>query len=112
MIAKLKKLQVEFPDRFGAALRQEAEIEATECKKRCPTDTGALRASIKVEGPFRNGRKVSCSIVAGGSAQPYALIVHEDLEAHHTTGEAKFIERPLNESASHLAGRIGARVKL
>lgn len=112
MVAKLRKLQEELPDTFGNALRQEAEIEATECKKRCPVDTGALRASIQASGPFRNGRSITCNIEAGGPAEPYALIVHEDLEASHRVGEAKYIERPLQESAPYMADRIAKRIAL
>lgn len=112
MVARLKKLQADLPDTFGNALRQEAEIEATECKKRCPVDTGALRASIQATGPFRDGRSISCNIEAGGPAAGYALIVHEDLEAVHRVGEAKFIERPLQESAQYMADRIAKRIAL
>jgi Bacteriophage HK97-gp10, putative tail-component len=107
----LRDLQKQLPDRFAAALRQESEIEATECKKRTPVDTGALRASLHVEGPTRDGRRVFCEIVAGGPAAPYALTVHEDLEAHHPQGEAKFIERPLRESAPSMGERIAARIE-
>lgn len=110
MTAALKKLQEQLPDRFGAALRQESEIEATACKQACPVDTGALRASIHAEGPFRDGRNISCNIVAGGPAEPYAFIVHEDLEAIHKDGEAKYIERPLAEAAPSLAARIAKRL--
>jgi hypothetical protein len=111
MLRNLAKLREQLPDRFGNALRQEAEIEATECKKRTPVKSGALRASIHAEGPVREGRKISCAIVAGGPAAPYALTVHEDLEAYHKDGEAKYIEGPLNESASHMAERIAKRLE-
>lgn len=111
MMKRLKQLQEQLPDRFGIALRQEAEVEATECKKNCPVDTGTLRASIHVEGPFREGRKISCNIVTGGAAQDYAMIVHEDLDALHKVGGAKYIEGTLNDSAPHMAERIAARIE-
>jgi len=111
-LAQLKKLQAFTPNAFATALFQEAQIEATECKKVTPVDTGALRASIFVENPKREGRKVSVAIVAGGPSAPYALIVHEDLEAHHPHGEAKFIERPLRASAPHMGTRIAKRIDL
>lgn len=112
MKVRLREVAREFPARLGAALRQETEIEATECKRRTPVDLGTLRASIHVEGPTFRMRQVSCQIVAGGSGAPYAIYVHEDLEAHHDNGEAKFIERPLKESAPHMAERIARRLKL
>lgn len=112
MMAKLTKLEAFSPNEFARALFQEAQIEATECKRRTPVDTGALRASIMVLEPKREGRKISVTIVAGGPGIDYALQVHEDLEAFHAQGEAKYIERPLRESAPHLAGRIAKRIDL
>lgn len=111
MILNLKKLQEQVPDRFGAALRVEAELEATESKKRCPVDTGALRASIHAEGPVREGRKMSAAIVAGGPTAPYALRVHEDLDVSHRNGDSKFIESTLKESAPHMGDRIAKRLR-
>lgn len=111
-IRTLKRIRQHAPDQFGMALRQEAEIEATECKRACPVEFGALRASIHAEGPTRDGRDMRASIVAGGPAAPYALIVHEDLEALHTNGEAKYIERPLRASAPSMAARIIKRIDL
>lgn len=32
-----------------------------------------------------------------GYAASYAIYVHEDLEAYHKTGEAKYLERPMRE---------------
>jgi len=106
----LKKLIDQLPDRFGNALYAEAQIEATECKKRTPVDTGALRASIHVEGPFRKGRRIWATVVAGGPTVQYAFIVHEDLDAFHSNGEAKYIERPLAESAPFISARVAARI--
>ena len=108
----LTKIEAFTPNAFAQALFQEAQIEATECKKLCPVDTGNLRASIHVEGPERSGRRIWCYVVAGGIAETYALIVHEDLFAIHKVGQAKFIEQPLKESAPYLAERIAKRIDL
>jgi hypothetical protein len=96
----------------GRALYQETEVEATECKKLCPVDTGALRASIFVVGPIVEGKKTKTMIVCGGPAAPYAFWVHENLVAIHPVGQAKFIEAPLLESRTSIAGRVAARVDL
>lgn len=98
------------PTTIGNALKAEMEIEGTECKRRCPVDTGALRSSITVDDPQVSQTEVSCRIYAGGPAAGYALAVHENLEAFHRVGEAKFIERPLHESAPHLADRLATRI--
>jgi hypothetical protein len=98
-------------DLVAAAARIELETEATECKRRCPVLTGNLRSTIHVEGPEREGNHLSISIVAGGPAAPYAVAVHEDLEAFHPNGEAKFIEGPLRESGPYLPERIARRAR-
>lgn len=88
------------------ALRAEGEIEMTEAKLRTPVLTGALRASGHVEGP-RDG---AVRLVFGGPAAPYALYVHENMEALHKTGQAKFLESVILESAPYLAQRVAARI--
>jgi len=108
--ARLTAFERRFPDHVANALRIETEIEATECKRRTPVDTGALRASIHVEGPEREGRRIWTSIVAGGVAASYALIVHEDMEAFHKVGQAKYIESVILESRPYMAQRVAARV--
>lgn len=113
MRAKLQQLTSRLPDEVGRALYLETEIEATECKRRTPVDTGALQSSIHVEGPKRafNGG-IYTEIVAGGPAAPYALAVHENLDAFHNPGQAKFIESTINESAPHMAARVARRIDL
>lgn len=111
-LADLKKLRLFAPDAFAAALYQEAQIELTEIKKRTPVDTGALRASEVLHDPVRDGRRIYVTITAGGPSAPYAFVVHEDLEAFHKTGQAKYIESVLEESASYLGDRIAKRIDL
>jgi hypothetical protein len=100
---------------IGRAIYQETSIELKEVKRRTPVDKGALRASEHVEGPLRTGPNDSiiyALIVAGGPAAPYAIYVHEDLEAIHPVGEAKFIESVLLESRPFMAARIAKRIDL
>jgi hypothetical protein len=117
MADALRKLAARFPDYVGAAIYQEAQIEMTESKRRCPVDTGALRASGRVAQPVRRGRNISVTLSYGGSSAPYAIYVHENLEANHAMppfqgGQAKFLESVLNESRQYMAVRIGNRVHL
>lgn len=53
--------------------------------RRTPRDTGNLRNSIYTNA--LPGRKVEVGYTA-----EYAAAVHENLEAHHNVGEAKFLE--------------------
>ncbi len=94
----------------GRALREEAEIEMTEAKRRTPVDTGALRASGRVEGPQLAAGDVYVTLSFGGPAAPYALFVHENLDAYHKVGQAKYLESTLNESRPHMASRLAKRI--
>jgi len=117
MLDTLKRLADKFPDYVGAALYQEAQIEMTEAKRRTPVDTGRLRASGRVALPVREGRRISVTLSFGGAAAPYAIYVHENLEANHASppfggGQAKFLESTINESAPYMLARIARRVDL
>ena len=41
------------------------------------------------------------SVVVGNTAS-YAIFVHEDLQAHHFVGQAKFLEQPFREYAGEM----------
>jgi hypothetical protein len=43
-----------------------------------------------------------------GYAAPYALRVHEDLEAHHPNGQAKFLEQPARQYRREMADAVRA----
>lgn len=107
---KLAKLAEVLPAEVGKALRQEAEIEMTEAKRRTPVLTGNLRSSGHVVGPDKKSNDVEVSLRFGGPAAPYAIYVHENLEAFHKVGQAKFLESTLMESLPHLPARVAARM--
>lgn len=109
---KIRKIAVGFPLMVKQALYIEAQIELTEAKRRTPFLTGALRGSGIVEPPVQSGNTLSVTIAFGGPAADYAVYVHENLEAHHPVGQAKFLESTLLESAPYLMDRIGKRLDL
>lgn len=98
-----------FPRAVASAVRAELEIESTESQRRTPVMTGALRGSHVVD-VAHEGRDVVGTITVGGPAAPYALPVHENLDAFHPVGQAKFLESTLAESAKHLPARMAARI--
>ena len=123
MIDRFNRLKQNLPPLVASALYLEVNVEATEVKKRTPVWNparnagpevvkGALRASVRVDGPFIEGGFIYARILAGGSMAPYALYVHEDLEAFHATGEAKFIESVILESRPFMASRVAKRIEL
>lgn len=109
---RLENLRKQFPDEVMAALYQETQVEATEVKKRTPVDKGALRGSIDVVKPVRDGSTIYTLITAGGPAAPYAVIVHETPpeEMHHKVGQWKYLESVLLESRQFMAQRVGNRI--
>lgn len=112
MAAKIRRVEAGLRDDTAKALYQEAQIEMTESKRRVPVDTGVLRASGHVQEPVRSGKSVSVMLAYGGAAEQYAVIVHEDLEAFHKIGQAKYLESVLKESAPHMKKRVAARINL
>lgn len=105
---ELRKLQVEFPNEFKRALEQEALIDMHEARKRTPVLSGELQDSGRVES---SKSKLQVRIVFGNEWAYYAAAVHEDLDAFHDDGQAKYLESVYNESAPYWAQRIQARVR-
>lgn len=79
-------------------LVKESEGIMAQSKDLVPVDEGNLRASGHVQPPKVNRNSVSIEMGYGGPAVDYAVIVHEDLTAHHTVGMAKYLEVPFNQA--------------
>jgi hypothetical protein len=98
---------------LAGAMYTEYGIETTEVRRRTPVDDGHLRASVREEGPVMESSSVTVAIVAGDPlTREYAIPVHENLDALHPVGQAKFLESVVMESAPHIAGRIARRMNL
>lgn len=52
-------------------------------------------AKLAVSAKAQHGK----SVIVGFTAQ-YALYVHENLQAHHDTGQAKYLEQPARQLSS------------
>lgn len=66
-------------------------------KQMVPVDTGALRASGRVRVKVSDAGVIA-ELAYGSASVEYALRVHEDLNAVHRVGNAKYLERPVLES--------------
>lgn len=100
------------PQSLGALLHQEAEIVMGDSKEHhVPVDIGALRASGHVLPPEISGDKISVTLGFGGPAAPYALKVHEDLQARHKVGGAKYLEKPFMKRAEGLPQRLAQQAQ-
>jgi hypothetical protein len=100
----------DFPKAAHTAVAAEAQQLLTEAQRRVPVRTGALRDSghIEIEEP-QSSPVHKARIVFD---MPYALKVHEDLEAHHDNGQAKYLESVLREAAPNEAQRLATRLDL
>jgi hypothetical protein len=113
MISKLSRIAGWMGGEGAArALEAEAELEMTEAKRRTPVKTGNLKGSGLVHPAQRSGDVWSVVMSFGNAAVTYALKVHEDVNAFHRSGQAKFLESVLLESVPYLAQRVAARLRV
>jgi hypothetical protein len=78
-----------------------------------PVKKGKLKASGRFTTLVSASRSdIGIRLVYGGPTAPYAVQVHENLQAHHRNGEAKFVERPLMAKKPEIAGDIARELSL
>ena len=105
--ATLDRTAKQFEKSLERGATKFGQIELTEMKRRTPVEFGVLRDS----GLFQirwEGRTLILTWTFGGATATYAVYVHEDMEAFHRVGQAKFVESVTNESAQYAPGRIVA----
>jgi len=108
---KLERAADRIPMMVAKAIFIEANIEATESKRRTPVEFNTLRDSTTVLGPFiESDGTIWCAITVGGAANEYAIFVHENPDAYHEVGQWKFLESTILESAPFFGKRVMDRV--
>lgn len=60
---------------------------------------------------LRDAAKDADSVVLVGFSQKYAIYVHENMNAHHPVGQAKFLEQPARELRNELGSIIETTFK-
>jgi hypothetical protein len=110
MRAKLASEAERIRRQMEEGMRAEMEKVAERAREEVPVRTGALRDSIRVESSVE-GNQIEAAVVAGSEDAPYAVVVHEDLEAKHETGGAKFVARPLMASVPEILPGIAAKIE-
>ncbi len=119
-----------------AATRRSVTAEVVELGRRAdelvPHDTGNLQRSQIIKLPTPKGHSIVGSVEYGGTAAPYTLKQHEDLElwhppkppgkskvgGHQGTGPVapgqgrgpKFLEHPFKRQQKRFSARLAARV--
>lgn len=92
LLAALETLDERIVGIVQEAALNEAKHEFPMTQEQVPVRTGALKASGRVDlFEFEPG-EVTAGIAYGNTEIDYAVIVHEDLEAFHPHGKAKFVE--------------------
>lgn len=85
---------------IAAAARRGADIAGEhvlgDAQELAPVDTGDLKASGMTLPATIQGTEIRKVI---GFTMGYAAAVHENLTAHHKSGQAKYLETAMNRSA-------------
>ena len=103
----LRRLAAKFPQAAAIALNEIAETTVTDAKEHTPVQYGTLRASGHVS-ETATPDDLSVTLAFGTS---YAVFVHENLNAHHDVGEAKFLEHAVQRTAVSFPERMAAEMK-
>lgn len=105
-------------ERFVKAVNTEAEKALAESGERvkrsavllAPVQTGALRASARVE-TAKDDTGAEMAVSFGGGAVTYAVRVHEDLTQDHPTGQAGFLRIAADQSQAQVDQTITTSLK-
>ena len=97
--AGLTSLPTNMNDFIRPAMDNWANEVLTRAKALVPSRTGRLRDSGQVLPTEMKGGALQVGIGFGDRKKVwYASIVHERMDVRHPTGQAKFLETPLNEN--------------
>lgn len=89
-------------------LRDEANIIIQKSVRQTPREFGDLRRSATVEETKET--KTEYELTLGFNTE-YAAAVHENLNAHHDVGKAKYLEDPLMARVDDIPKNIAKRIK-
>lgn len=103
---KLNKSVSQISDTVQSALLDCGNDLQQKAQDLTPVRTGALKASA-----FTEAESGSNPSVIVGFEEEYAIFVHENLEAHHDVGQAKFLEQPLKENADKYVEYVRDKVQ-
>ncbi len=98
-IKNMNKMFIKSPVAVSKALDKVANSVLAESIQLTPVDTGTLRRSQKVTNKKVGIDEVSVEVRADTD---YAVYVHENLQARHPQGQAKFLESAVNTIAPEI----------
>lgn len=118
LMANLKDCTKEMTEELARAMFTFGGKIMSRSTELTPLKTGELRRRAFVEGPLEDedgsytvvvGYEKHDTPVEGGNF--YAVPVHERLDAHHETGQAKFLETALKELSSEYLEYLAEAVR-
>lgn len=108
VLKNLNKEIVKIKGRTMGGIRESLLLIEGRSKDKTPVDTGNL-----VGGHYTDVEMIGKNPVGEvGVTADYAIFVHEDLEARHEVGEAKYLENAVKESRSEILDIIRKRAKI
>jgi hypothetical protein len=118
LMARLQVLDKEMTQKTAEALRKAGGEIIRVAIPKTPRKTGELRSRSFNEGPLQEGSRhiqvIGYEKFAGDWDQDnaYAVAVHENLEARHDIGEAKYLEHAIEETEPYLLKYLAKEMKL
>src|SRR5688500_1355570 len=92
MSPRLVDIAKRYPAKLQRGLVLVGEDWMSKMKPLTPVQFGNLRASGHVSDVEVSGNTYAINLDFGGPSASYAIYVHEDLDAQHPVGQAKFVE--------------------
>lgn len=99
VLAALKKAQSDMEKKKRKALNRIGVIVKADAQKMTPVDTANLRGSAYINAD--GSEKVLIGYTAA-----YAPYVHENLDAYHKVGEAKFLEKAVKMNQDRIVEEL------
>lgn len=111
---ELPKLQQEMDRVVQQSMDEVIQRVYNESQNLVPVKTGALKRSGRiVKRPINSHENPYAYVEYGDGTVDYAVVVHEDLEAHHAEGtQAKYVEVPLARNEYLLGTLIKERLSV
>lgn len=108
VLSNLNKAILKIEGRTQSGLNRAGVLIKEDSIKKTPVDTGNLKSSHYLQ-PLISKTGPAIEI---GTLADYSIYVHENLEARHTVGEAKFLEKAIKQNIDRIKQIIKDNVKL
>jgi hypothetical protein len=106
VIRAIGKARAKTRDDIATTLERCGQVVLKKADQYCPEDKGNLRKSGKVVTTGK-GMGARAAVEYGGDEAPYALYVHENLDAFHLPPtQAKWLERAVRESRGTISNML------